>query len=458
MAKNGIPFTLRTISLAVLFFAAFGALLFIQSKWQLHGAEDPRLVAFLRRYERGDGFRRLPRRGAILARDGTPLAFSSGRGVWEREYPLGAAAAHPVGLFNRRYGITGLERALDERLSRGEDVTLTIDAALQKRAYDLLAGRRGAIVALEPASGRIRALVSSPAFDPASPTENAANSPLYNRAIHGMYPPGSTFKLFIAAAALSRGLNPVYNCPAAGYSPSAGTPPIRDSEVAEAARRGRVWNGWGRIGMEKALAHSSNSYFAHLAVDFGPEAFNAAVFASRLRDRIDVASAGSGALESPGAAIPEAATAPELAQIGIGQGRTLATPLSIALLTAAIADEGAIAAPRLVDDADGRLLARPFSPQAAAAVSAMMREAVKSGTAKDCAIPGLEVCGKTGTAENGSGADHSWFTCFAPAKRPRLVVTVLIENGGFGAKAALPVAKKLLEYALGRVPESPNHH
>ena len=149
-------------------------------------------------------------------------------------------------------------------------------------------------------------------------------------------------------------------------------------------------------------------------------------------------------LTGAGGGVPEGASSATLAPIAIGQGALQLTPLSVALVTAAVADDGLILAPTLSETAKPTLRARPFTFAAAQRVKRMMRAAVRRGTGKVCDIPGLDVCGKTGTAQTGKGADHAWFTCFAPESSPRLVVTVLVEGGGFGAKSAAPVAREIL--------------
>ncbi len=395
------------IALALLLLAGAHA------KWLATGTQDPRFVRFLRRHARRvNAVAVLPPHGRAVDRSGAPLAV-----------------AEPGSTF---------QHVLDERAlaAQGAPVRLTLDARLQSAAEAALKGRRGAVVALEPVTGRLRALVSSP----------RANS--LNRALNGLYPPGSTFKIFMAAAALGVGLDPLFDCPAAGYRSSRGTPAIRDVEVRQFARRGKTWRGFGRLDLDTAFIHSSNTYFAQLGVALGPAAFERAVAASRLREPVVVLPATSVALESAGGGVPEGLRAPELAPVAIGQGALQLTPLAVALLTAAIANDGVIVAPTLDAAARPALRAQPFTCAAATRVKAMMRAAVQRGTGRACDLPGLDVCGKTGTAETGRGGrDHAWFTCFAPAATPRLVVTVLVEEGGFGAEAALPVARAVLRVA-----------
>ena len=369
---------------------------------------DPRFVRFMRRNNlRANANEVIPERGKALDRRGCPLDIAEAGSTFQK--------------------------VIDElQLASGAPVPLTIDADLQAKAESLMEGKLGAVVALEPATGRIRALV------------NAPRAAYLNRALNGLYPPGSTFKVFMAAAALSADVDPVFDCPAAGWRPNRSTSPIRDSEVAEFARRRKAWKGFGRIGMSEAMVHSANTYFAQLGYALGAERFDAAVAAARLRDSATVLAANTVSLTGAGGGVPDGASAATLAPLAIGQGALQLTPLGVALVTAAVADDGLILAPTLSEAAKPTLRARPFTFAAAQRVKKMMRAAVRRGTGKVCDIPGLEVCGKTGTAQTGKGADHAWFTCFAPAASPRLVVTVLVEGGGFGARSAAPVARGTL--------------
>ncbi len=405
--------TVRLSMLGLLVFAALASLVAVHARWIEQGPRDPRFVRFLRRYNhRANANELIPDHGTSLDCNGQPFDI-----------------AEPGSTF---------QKVLDElQLISGEPVPLTIDSRLQAKAESLMEGKFGAIVVLEPSTGRIRSLVSAPRVA------------YLNRALNGLYPPGSTFKIFVAAAALSEDVSPVFDCPAAGWRPNKSTPLIRDSEVAEFARRRKKWKGFGKLGMGEALIHSSNTYFAQLGHELGTERFDAAVAASRLRDPMTVLPTRTISLTGAGGGVPEGASPPTLAPVAIGQGALQLTPLSVALMTAAIADDGLILAPTISADAKPTLRARPFSFAAAQRVKKMMRETVRRGTGRACDIAGLSVCGKTGTAQTGKGADHAWFTCFAPEGSPRLVVTVLVEHGGFGAKAAAPIARELLLEAKG---------
>ncbi|MGN0846512.1 MAG: penicillin-binding transpeptidase domain-containing protein [Kiritimatiellia bacterium] len=400
----------RLAILGLLGLLSLAALVCVHARWLAVGPRDARFVRFLRRYDRRANLQEvIPPHGVAVDRRGARLDVAE----------PGSTLQH---------AIDDLALAADDR-----PVPLTLDARLQARAEALMEGKSGAVVALEPTTGRIRALVSAP----------RAN--YLNRALNGLYPPGSTFKVFMAAAALSQGVDPVFNCPAEGYRSARGAPAIRDVEARQMAWRGKAWRGFGRLGMGEALMHSSNTYFAQLGVALGAEAFGRAVTAARLRDPVVVLSSSAVSVESAGGGVPDGLSSPQLAPVAIGQGALQLTPLAVALFTAAVADDGLMLAPTLSPAAKPALRARAFDFAAAARVKKMMRAVVRGGTARACDIAGLDVCAKTGTAETGTdGADHAWFTCFAPEAAPRLVVTVVVERGGFGAAAALPVAKGVL--------------
>ena len=458
--------------LRILFAGALFAVLVYQATWQIWGYTNPDFVKFMRRYNRRpDAAEKQVMRGPLLDRRGMVLAAPVVGDVWGRRYPLGAAAAHPLGYYHSTYGITAVERVCDptlsgyaidkrdealgkmlftQRAAEGEAVTLTLDQRLQQKAYELLAGRKGAVVVMRPRSGALLALVSSPGFDPLNPAEairDEKNTPAFNRAVQGRYPPGSTFKILMAALAIEKGLPQVYACPGQGYVAGSGTPPIRDSEYYAYQRRGAVWPGWGRIGLKDATVHSSNVYFAQLGVASGPKAFNDMMAKAHIREPLTYLRASGGELKSVRGNMPEVTKARTIALLAIGQGELLTTPLHVACFTAAVAADGRMMRPRLCQAEPIEEMSRLCSVKTAEQLRAILREAVSRGTGKGVDLPGLNVCGKTGTAQAPGGEDHAWFTCFAPQRKPNIVVTVLIERGGFGAKAALPVARALLQEA-----------
>ena len=471
-ASSGKPGKVNYGLLRVLFTAALAAVLGYQATWQLLGYTKPAFVKFMRRYNRRPNAAELQvMRGPLLDRRGMVLAAPVQGDIWGRRYPLGEAAVHPLGYYHSKYGITAVERVCDPTLSgyavekrdellgkglfvqraeEGEAVTLTLDARLQQKAYDLLNGRKGAVVMMRPRSGALLALVSSPGFNPLDPQQaitDEENSPAFNRAVQGRYPPGSTFKILMAGLALEKGLSPLYACPGAGYVAGPSTPPIRDSEYYAYARKGAVWPGWGRLNLKDAMTHSSNVYFAQLGVACGADAFNALMALAKINEPLTYLKGAAGDLQSGRGNAPEVTKKRALALLSIGQGEVLVTPLHVACFTAAVAAEGKMMRPRLSKADPIEEEARLFSGKTADQLKTLLRSVVLQGTGREAEVPGLDVCGKTGTAQATGGDDHAWFTCFAPRRHPNLVVTVLIEHGGFGAKAALPVARELFEEA-----------
>lgn len=461
---------------AGLWIALLGVLVH-QAAWQLAGFRRPEFVRFMRFHDpRPDTSLKQVRRGTITDWRGTVLAQSDPVDLSRRIYPLGAAACHAVGYLHPRYGLAGVEQAadatlcgysfaslddldrfgrnlLDHQAAGGSDVHLTLDAELQVEAYGLMEGKRGAVVVLRPADGAILCLASAPGFDPANPAEamlDTANAPLLNRAVQGLYPPGSTFKILMAGLAADRHQAPVLRCPGEGFVPAPGARPIRDSEFYSALRAGRAWPGYGRIGLQQGFIHSSNVYFSQLGLILGAQAFNELVVRSRINTGVTYCSGTAVSLASAPGHLPQVGLRNRLllAQLAIGQGPMVVTPLHVALWTAAVAEDGVLPQPRLRADTPPAELGRVMTLEAAATVKALLRETVLRGTGRAANVPGLTVCGKTGTAEAPGGGEHAWFTCFAPAKRPELVVTVLVEQGGYGAQAAAPIARELLEEAV----------
>lgn len=459
----------------------FAGILIYQASWQLLGATRPDFIAFMQSYDRRqfnpahwiDRGRLLDHRARVLA-----LTRETGAGAEiqvQRQYPGGPALAHVLGYTHPKYGNTGIEAAANLELNggvrasledwaqlgrqlvtadnrvKGRDLRLTLDAELQVEAFRLLDGRRGAVVMLDPASGALRVLASSPSFDPnrLGPDLFQAedrDARLLNRATAGFYPPGSTFKVVIAAAALDRGLAGSMDAPAEGVTTSTRYPPIRDHDYYEAQRDGRPWRGHGRISLEQALVRSSNVYFAKLGLALGHQGFAQTVEHLGFNDELLLESTLSRPRRVARGRIPKIRDSDRygLAQASIGQGRVLVTPLQMALITGAIANRGVSMQPRLVADVEPEALARFMSADTALSLSAMMRRAVIEGTGRGIDTPGLAIAGKTGTAQTGQTDSHSWFIGFAPVERPRLAVVVLVENAGYGSVVAAPIARDLL--------------
>lgn len=445
----------------VIFVAVFAALAY----WQVGRTDladedaNPRVVS---------GFYN-PLRGKILDRDGNVLVESLGDG---RRYTSDASVAHTVGYIDSRYGSQGIELAYNNVLSgrevdgiagalnkefkrepaRGHDIRLTLDAEAQAAAAAALGARKGAVVALDPASGEILAMVSVPTFDPGSlgtfGEQLMANpdSPLLNRATQGLYPPGSTLKVVTAAAALEAGTiapDSIVECPGEvvvdGF-------PISCSNVPQ---------GVGTYPFRDAFVYSVNAVFATVGVDLGWEALTSVAdrfgFGTALDFPLETAASQ---LYRPGADL----TRVLLATTAFGQGELLATPLQMALVAAAVAGGGQMPAPSIAlgEYRDGELvrtLASPSSRQVlpaevATTVRDLMAGVVDQGQAAGLDIAGVRVAGKTGTAEAGDGSSHAWFIGFAPLEAPRVAIAVVIENGGRGGVVAAPVAGEVIRAAL----------
>lgn len=473
----------KTVTRAYRVFFFVLALLFVgvlayQATWQLAGFARPSFVEFMQRYNRRpDNPAARMMRGTIRDVSGAPLAEDRADEPGRRFYPAGAAVAHIVGYRHPVYGLTGVESAEHAALSgitrgtdlererfrqnilrrdalRGHDVELTLHRALQDEAHALMKNRKGAVVMLDPSSGAILCLYSAPGFDPNDLRPDLferrdKEARLLNRALQGLYPAGSTFKVLIAAAALEAGINPRYDCPGDGVRFGTGNRPIRDHEYYAYERKGRAWPGHGTINMREAMAKSSNIYFARLGVDLGgPAVYDAVVRAGMTRGFTLLEGSSGKITASPGKfPVLGAGDKAKTAQISIGQGEMLVTPLHMAVLAAAIGRQGALWAPRLLASAQPQPLDPVISGASARALAGIMRYAVQHGSGSGADVPGLQVAGKTGTAQNPHGADHSWFIGFAPATDARVAFAVLVENGGFGSTAAVPVAAGLLKRA-----------
>ncbi len=413
-------------------------------------------------------------RGRILASDGTVLAETIGG---KRVYPLGAAVAHPVGYASARYGASGIEGAFDRALaapdlsgdvlaqvaqlvaalrgsasaSRGADVVTTIEPAVQARLFGLLSQYpRAAGVALDPRSGAILALASVPSYDPnnfdaAFPSLSVdPSSPLLDRALDGLYPPGSTFKIFTASAALDSDtvtMDSQFEDP--GYL-VIGNFTLHDNE-SEAT-------GYGDL--TTAFALSSNVDFAQIALRMGVDTFYEYLQRWGIGGSLDFQlAAARDRVPLKASVVPG-----ELAQMGFGQGALLMTPLHMALIGATIADGGNEPRPYIVrqvvsggiaeSSSGAASLASPVSPETATKVTKMMVAVVERGTGTPAQLPHVSVAGKTGTATNPLGRSHSWFVAFAPADNPRVAVAIVVENVGYGATYAAPIAREVIRAAL----------
>lgn len=406
-----------------------------------------------------------------------------------RRYPGKGTYAPVTGFYSLIYGATGMEQAengflagsdnrlFTQRLSalltgrdpRGGNIVLTINRRAQEAAVRGLGDRSGAVVALDPRTGAILALVSGPSYDPNlvsshEPSKIRAeynkladdpDDPLLNRAINQRYPPGSTFKVITAAAALQNGRTPdsQVDCPPQYVAPQTSRPLTNFAKEPCSA---------AKVTLQQALTQSYNTAFAKLGVEVGESAIRRAATAFGI---------GGDPLEVPlrvsASSVGEMPDPPAVAQSAIGQRDVALTPLQGAMIAAAVANNGVLMKPHLVRELQGPDLAAveqtepeelstAVSPEVAGQLTQMMRSVVASGTGRAAQIPNLQVAGKTGTAENAPGKPpHAWFIGFTGSGDRQVAVSVIIENGGnsgsetTGGEAAAPIAKAVMQAVLG---------
>lgn len=433
-------------------------------------------------------------RGPILV-DGSPIAFSQPSGDnyrFQRVYANGPLYAPITGYIPVNGEATGLERSLNSYLSgrsnsqffesidriisgqdpQGAAVDTTIDGAIQQAAWDALGDYSGAVVVTEPKTGRIIAMVTKPTYDPnqlvvhdgaavdatfdalvADPAD-----PLYNRATGGnMNPPGSVFKLVVTAAALESG-----DYTPESTFPNPGTLQLPQTTSIVRNSGGGTCGSGETVTLALALSLSCNIPFAELGLALGDDAIReqAEKFGFNLEYEIPNPTEVS--------VYPRGLDEPQTALSAFGQGNVRSTPLQMAMVSAAIANDGVVMAPNLVDAITAPNLSplqtfeptefsRAISSATATTMTQMMVNGVQDGAASNARIDGVSVAGKTGTAENGDDDPYTlWFTGFAPADDPQVAITVLIEDGGglgqtgYGNLLAAPVAKQVLEAVLNR--------
>jgi peptidoglycan glycosyltransferase len=487
--------------------AGFAVLMVAMSWWQVVTAsalearpDNPALIAAHRSQPRG----------TIFDREGVVLASTQVIDDLARRTYLDAASTHLLGYTSLRYGTAGVERAWDELLiglrdpnplhdvvndvlqrpPEAQDLVLTVDHRLQVLASDLLSGSVGAVVAIDPATGAVLAMASSPTFDataisgdPATAEEpwlalqQDPNLPLVNRALNGVYVPGSVMKVLTAGSALDAGV----------ITPDTTFPTQPQEEVD-----GLVVNGFTIVehdlagvtpalwDLSEAMQISSNIYFAHVGLALGQEPYLAGAEAFGFCDELRVGPAGHAlsvsassvtALADPGCEpfVDDA----ELASAAFGQGRVVATPVQMALVAATIANGGTMLDPFVVsevhvpdpDGGAGTTVAGFDSPGRRQVISRVAADQVRSamvdavhgplgapyaGAANvaNYGIAGVETAGKTGTAERGEGLPpHSWFIGFAaaqPGATPQIAVAVIIEGGGPGSASAAPIGGRVM--------------
>jgi peptidoglycan glycosyltransferase len=408
---------------------------------------------------------------------------------YQRTYTDGELFAAATGYYSIVFGRTGLEQTENSLLAgssdalfwnrlgdlfsgreqRGASIALTLQAELQRTAAEELGDRRGAVVALDPRTGEILAMVTSPTFDPAvlashdSAEVNAAyeelnsdpDDPLVNRAIAGdTYPPGSTFKLIVSSAALQAGYQPDSTV----YAPD--ELPLPNSTKTIQNYGGESCGSSPQISLEQALTVSCNTAFADLGMTLGWDAIRDEATAFGWTDNFRIP------LVVTPSRLPINPDDAQVAMSSLGQFDVRATPMQMAMVAAAIANNGRLMTPYLVDNARASdltiierstpvLYSTPMTAAESNKLTQMMISVVENGTGRAAQIPGVDVAGKTGTAETGQNTDpHAWFVGFAPADNPVVAVAVIVENGGdigseaTGGRVAAPIAKAVMAKAL----------
>ena len=399
--------------------------------------------------------------------------------TFRRVYPQGGLFAQSIGWsfpargipdtgteLYRRDALLGRGDAMTDAVNRitgrkdtGDSVRTNLEVAAQQAAMEGLAGRAGAVVALDPRNGHVLAMASSPTFEPAQldSARTDPGSPLLNRTTQGRYPPGSTFKVVTAVAAIDSGeYTPQSVVDGSGPQTFSGVPLNNDDKVS-----------YGPVDLTTALTNSVNTVWARVAESVGRSTIER--YMRRFGfDRLPQLDYPAEQMVASGAVVDGNVVSPtdtriDLARLGIGQDKLLVTPLQMAEVAAAVANDGVLMEPRIggsILDPDGRLIrnvpsekqSRVMSRKTANEVTRMMQDVVAEGTGTAAALDGIEVAGKTGTAQRdiAAGITQPWFIGFAPASAPRVAVAVTIERslGGFGGTVAAPIAKQVMEAVL----------
>ncbi len=435
------------------------------------------------------------KRGQILLANGKAIVRSvPSKDVYkfQRQYVQPKLYASVTGYYPLNGEATGIEGALDKELAgtssdqffdrlkrtvtgqdpEGDSVQLTIDPKVQQAAYDALGDKRGAVVALNPKTGAVLALVSKPSFDPNPLADHDGEavdaayqklidrrpSPLVNRAIGGdLNPPASTFKLVTSSAALESGK---YTLKSTFPSPNSLVLPGTNLRIQNSY--GEPCGSGPKATLLTALSLSCNIPFAELGIQLGNRAIREQAEKYGFNKPLSIP------LKVTPSVYPKTEDPAQTAQTAFGQFDDRATPMQMAMVSAAIGNGGVLMTPNMVQkvlspsldtvsELTPKEYSRPISADTAEKVRTMMLASVNNGAATNARIDGVEVAGKTGTAQNGQDDPYTlWFTGFAPAKDPKVAVAVVIENGGglgqngFGNLLAAPVAKRVMEAVLNK--------
>ena len=426
-------------------------------------------------------------RGPIVAADGTVLARSVPRaeGIYTRAYPTGEEFAHAIGYYyNTGLGSTGLEQFRSSALNgkagtnlqsildqlqgkepRGDKVVTTLDTRAQKVANAALAGHRGALVALDPRTGAVTVMASSPSYNPnalrstsgyQAILSDTTGKPLVNRATQFGYAPGSTFKVVTATAAIDSG----------AFTPSSVVNGANNIPISGVSLQHDHDESFPQITLTQALVHSVNTAWAQVAVRLGKATLARYMnrFGFDRKPQLDYPAeemSTSGEYESGRLLVPTDRRV-DVGRMGIGQDKLAVTALQMAEVASAVANHGRLMVPHLTSrivDSEGqtvqtispRLQSEVMKPSTATAVTSMMEAVVNEGTGTAARIPGVQVAGKTGTAETliGNTINNVWFIAFAPAANPRVALAVTLQGvPGEGASFAAPVAREVIESLL----------
>lgn len=409
-------------------------------------------------------------RGEILSADGQILARTvvDEDGSETREYPYNELFTHVVGRFSK--GLAGLEETENIRLltsninslsrfyndltgvkSAGNNIVTTLDTKLQQIAFDALGDHRGAIVVMEPSTGKILAMVSKPTYNPNEIedlwTEIVADenneSPFLNRATQGLYPPGSTFKILTSLEYIRENPSYVdykYNCDGSAQY---------DNMVIHCNHN----KAHGKVDLTLSFSKSCNTSFATIGKGLDLDRFHTLCEDFQFNSNLPITMANSPSsftLQKSQSSVKEAM------QTAIGQGKTLITPLLNAMIAATVANDGVMMKPYVVDhieNADGNIIkqfdsqinSKPMTKEEANSLAKMMREVVTDGTANDLKDIKVKAAGKTGSADQGTGKAHAWFVGFAPLQNPEIAVSIIVESAGTGGEYAVPIAKEIFD-------------
>ena len=468
----------------------FALLVAFTSRWTIFEASSLRENPLNERRAARAGAHRTAARSS--AADGTVLARSvrGPEGVYQRTYPTGELFAAPIGYdyIDPDLGSTGLERFRNKELNgqsgtnlqsvldqlqgkepRGEKVITTLDPTAQRVAVSALGEHEGAVVALDPRTGAVTVMASKPSYDPnalRSPARertqeremsaNASARSEVNRATQFGYAPGSTFKVVTATAAIDTG----------AYTPESTVSGRNNILVSGVPLQNDDDESFGPITLTYALAHSVNTVWAQVAEHVGKRTLGRYMerFGFDRKPQLDYpAQEMSASGEHRGEHIvPPTSPVVDVGRLGIGQDKLEVTPLQMAEVASAVANRGTLMVPHLTQrivDAEGRTVQTisphvqsvVMKPSTATAVTSMMEAVVKEGTGVAAQIPGVQVAGKTGTAQTqfGDAINNVWFIAFAPAADPRVAVAVTLKAvPGEGATFAAPVARAVMESLL----------